>query len=262
MTAEVHDQGAQVTLWAPTDAEPVLWLGPHARFVAGQAIRGGVPICFPWFGAGRGGDLSPGHGFARTTGWRLVSEAATGGVVTLDYEITDADIAATAFPGPYRAAYRLALGSHLELALTVTNTGSAAFEVEEALHTYLMVGDVRETVLEGLEGAEYTDKVHGGVRRQDGAVRFEGRTDRVYRSPGPVRLVDPVLGRSLVIETAGAANVVVWTPWSDLGSRTADIGADSWSRFVCVEAANALDDFVSVPPGGSHTLGYRLAVSG
>lgn len=261
MDAEVSDYGAQVTRWAPTGAESALWRASWAQFRAGDAIRGGVPICFPWFGPGRGGDRRPAHGFARTTVWRLVSETASQGVITLDYELTESDATAPGFPGPYRAAYRLVLGQTLELTLTVTNPGHAPLKIEEALHTYLAVGDVREVWLDGLDGAEYADKVRGRVGRQVGPVRFTEETDRVYRSQAPIRLVDPVLDRNLVIEMAGAANVVVWTPWSDLASSIPDIGEQAWSCFVCVEAANALSDFVTVAPGESHGLGYRLEVS-
>ncbi len=258
MTAEVYDHGAQVTRWAPAGVDPVLWLSPRARFAAGTAIRGGVPICFPWFGPGRSADLRPAHGFARTTPWRLVSENAGDAAVSLHYELTDADATAPAFPFRYHAAYRIVLGPELALDLTVTNTGDEPFEVDEALHAYLAVGDVRQVRLEGLEGVAYVDKVGGGMPVQDGPVRFSGETDRVYHCGGPVRLVDPVLGRTLVVGTRDAHNIVVWTPWAEKAGDASDIGEESWTSFVCVEAANALEDFVTVAPGASHTLGYRL----
>ena len=260
MTAEVYDQGAQVTRWAPAGAPSVLWLSPLARFEAGRAIRGGVPICFPWFGPGRGGDLRPAHGFARTTPWRLVGEQVGDAVVSLDYELTEADATVPEFSHRYHAAYRVVLGPELALDLTVTNTGDEPFEIEEALHAYLAVGDVRQVRLEGLEGAPYVDKVGGGRPVQDGAVRLVAETDRVYHSGGPVRVVDPVLGRTLVVGTREAHNIVVWTPGTDKARAAADIGEQSWTSFVCVEAANALEDVVTVAPGSSHTLGYRLRI--
>lgn len=260
MIAEVHDDGAQVTCWSPVGADPVLWLSPRARFETGVAIRGGVPICFPWFGPGRSGDLSPAHGFARTTPWRLVSENAGDAAVSLEYELTDADVTTPEFPYRYHAGYRIGLGPGLALDLTVTNTGDEPFEVDEALHAYLRVGDVRQVRLEGLEGVRYLDKVDGGMPVQDGAVRFTGETDRVYHSGGPVRLVDPVVGRTLVVGTRDAHNIVVWTPWQEKAAQAADIGEESWTSFVCVEAANALDDYVTIAPGESHTLGYRLRI--
>ena len=260
MTAAVHDQGAQVTSWVPAGGEPVLWLSPRAHLETGRAIRGGVPICFPWFGSGRTGDLAPAHGFARTAPWRLVDEATSNGDITLAYRLTDAEAGADAFPHPYHAAYKIVLGEVLELALTVTNIGDEPFEFEEALHAYLAVGDVRDVRVEGLDGVEYVDKVGGGVPRQAGPLRFTEETDRVYRTGGPVRLVDPVLGRTVVVETAGAADVVVWTPWTDKAAAAGDIGAEAWTQFVCLEGANALDDAVGLDPGQSHTLTYRLSV--
>ncbi len=260
MAGIVHDHGAQVTSWAPTGAAPVLWLSDLARFEAGRAIRGGVPVCFPWFGPGRAGDLAPPHGFARTAPWHLVHEGVAERGVTLTYELSDTEATAPEFPYRYHAAYRVLLGTELGLELTVSNTGDEAFEIEEALHAYLAVGDVREARVEGLGGVAYVDKLDGGMPVQDGPVRFTGETDRVYRTGGPVRLVDPVLGRTLVVETTGAADIVVWTPWRDKAIEAADIGEQSWTSFVCVEGANALDDAVTVAPGGSHRLGYRLRV--
>jgi len=260
MSAEVHDAGAQVVRWAPVGADPVLWVSPRARFERGSAIRGGVPICFPWFANGRAGELTPAHGFARTAPWRLVSESVGDAAVVLDYELTDADATAPEFPHRYHAAYRISMGPGLALDLTVTNTDTEPFGFTEALHTYLAVGDVAQVRLEGLEGARYVDKVAGATAVQDGPLRPTGETDRVYHSGGPVRLVDPVLGRTLVVGTRDAHSVVVWTPWRDKAAEAADIGADSWTSFVCVEAGNVLDDAVRLEPGESHTLGYRLRI--
>ncbi len=187
MTAEVCDQGAQVLRWAPAGAGPVLWLSPLARFEPGRPIRGGVPICFPWFGPGRSGDLSPAHGFARTTSWRLVAEQAGDAVVVLVYELTEADATAPAFPHRYHAAYRVALGPEPALDLTVTNTGDRSFEVDEALHAYLAVGDIRRVRLEGLDGVERDASVRvtgcdddqslGHTVERDASVRVTGCDD-------------------------------------------------------------------------------------
>ena len=260
MTGEVHDDGAQVTRWQPTGADPVLWLSPAAHFTRGRAIRGGVPICFPWFANGRSGDLRPAHGFARTARWRVVSETVGDAAVGLEYELTQADATAPEFPYRYHAAYRISMGPGLALDLTVTNTGDAPFEAGAALHTYLTVGDVRQVRLEGLDGARYVDKVGGGMPVQDGPVRFTGETDRVYHSGGPVRLVDPVLGRTLVVGTRDAHNVVVWTPWLEKAAAASDIGEASWTSFVCIEAGNVLEDSMTIGPGESRTLGYRLRI--
>lgn len=260
MTGQVHDHGAQVTGWTPAGGQDVLWLSPTARYAAGEAIRGGVPISFPWFAAGRTGERRPRHGFARTAPWRLVDEHAGPSAVSLGYELTDVDASDPRFPGPYRAYHRIGLGPGLALDLTVTNTGSDPFEVELALHTYLQVGDVRRIWLEGLEGVGYLDKTDGSQRTQDGPVRVTGPTDRVYRSNGPVSLVDPVLGRTLLVGARDAHNIIVWNPGEQAGSAMDDIGADQWSRFVCIEAGSVGEDAVTLAPGASYTLGYRLRI--
>lgn len=258
MTAQVHDQGAHLVTWAPAGDESALWLSPRARFEPGEPIRGGVPLCFPWFGTGPDSDRTPVHGFARTAPWRLVSENTSDGVVTLSWELTDRDATMQTFPGPYRATYTMVLGSRLQLALTVTNLGDAAFAMEVALHAYLAVSDTSSACLEGLENVPYVDMVHGGEHQHAGPLHFTEETDRIYLAAGALRLTDTK--RTLLIETHGAANAVVWNPHRGGARDIADIGADSWSRFVCVEAANVLGDRLLLQSGESHTMGYELTV--
>lgn len=259
-TGEVHDQGAQVTRWAPAGAEPVLYVSTTAVFEEGHAIRGGVPACWPWFGPGRGGDMQPAHGFVRTAPWTLVDHTEDGGVVTLTHRITSADASSARWPHDYALELVSRLGDTLELTLTTTNTGQEPFDVEEALHAYLVVGDVRQVSLAGLDGKSFFDKVTGSERVQDGPVRFDGETDSVYRTSESVTLDDPVLDRRLVVSTEGAANVVVWNPWAEKAAEVPDIGDGDWTGFLCVEGANAFENTVTIEPGESRSMTYRVEV--
>lgn len=262
-TAQIYDHGAHVVAWQPAGAEPVLWLSARSQFEEGAAIRGGIPVCFPWFGPGRSGEANPPHGFARLVPWHFLGASEAGAEVIASYELGSAEVESAQFPYEFVARLDVGVGANLRLSLTLTNTGDVDFSYEEALHTYLAVGDSREVVIDGLDGATYLDKGPGGGpgRRQDGPVRFVGETDRVYHSTAEVRLTDPVLERTLTVTKSGSANTVVWNPWVTKSAAMSDFGDDEWTGMACIEAGNVLADAVSLSPGESHTLTYLLGVS-
>jgi glucose-6-phosphate 1-epimerase len=256
---ELYLHGAHVSAWTPSEQEPVLWMSAASTFAAGQPIRGGIPVCFPWFGAGRTGDLAPAHGFARLADWSLLSAVDEGGVVTLTLRLTDADISGVpggqAWSHPFEVTYTATFGADLRLALQVRNTGTEEYAVEEALHTYLGVEDISTVTVEGLDGASYLDKVAGGSPGpvQQGPVRFTGETDRVYSSTAEVSVVDPGR-RRLTLVKDGSATTVVWNPWIAKAAAMQDFGDDEWPSMVCVETANVLEDAIVLTPGQSHTM--------
>lgn len=260
----VYDHGAHVWAWQPEGAEPVLWMSANSAFETGQPIRGGVPVCFPWFGPGRSGDLQPAHGFARLNEWQLVEDEHTDdGGLRVVYRIDNSiAISEPHFPHQYSAQYTVVFGNHdLVLELAVTNDGSEAFSFEAALHTYLSVGDVRQASVAGLDGAEYLDKVAGEWRTQSGDITITAETDRVYLSADDVTLDDPTLGRKLLVSKEGSANTVVWNPWVDKAAAMPDFGDDEWPGMICLEAANALDDAITLAPGESHTMVQRISLA-
>lgn len=259
-TATVYPQGAHLATWTPAQQDPVLFLSRQAQFIEGKAIRGGVPICWPWFGPGRTGERSPAHGYARTAPWQVVRADDDKAVFSLTESALPEEARAN-FPHPFACQYTVRVGSELELELATTNTGHQPLEIDEALHTYLAVGDVRSVSVEGLEAVTYLDKVSGEESvTQNGEVTFAGETDRVYRSGAPLVVVDPVLGRKLHITMSGTANTVVWNPWNEKAAAMGDFADDEWTRMVCIEGANALQDFVTIAPGQTHRITYRIAV--
>lgn len=262
----VFDHGAHVWSYQPAGQAPVLWQSAQSWFVDGQPIRGGVPVCFPWFGPGREGNWQPGHGFVRLQSWHLSDIKDTldrDGRLLVEYEIDHSMTGRQEhFPQPYTAYLRAKFTpEYLGLSLEVSNTGDEPFTFEEALHTYLVVGDVRRISVAGLDGVSYLDKVLGQDAVQEGDLVLTGETDRVYRSAGEVVLDDPVLGRKLVISKSGSANTVVWNPWVEKSVAMADFADDEWTGMVCVEAANALDDAITLRPGETHTLKQRIALA-
>lgn len=257
--AEVYDYGAHVWSWV-LDGSPVLWRSAESVFEHGRALRGGVPICWPWFGPGRSGNLTPAHGFARISEWTLTGMVELPEATTLTYVLTPAD-APEALPGEsWTVTYEVRVGDDLELALTVANSGETAFSYEVALHTYLAVGDARQVTLSGLDGASYFDKVTGRRELQAGDITISAETDRVYDRSGEVVVTDPVLGRRLRITTEGAADTVVWNPWVAKSAAMADFGDDEWPGMLCIEAGNVSESAVTVEPGASATLRYAVTV--
>ncbi|MFZ1411743.1 MAG: D-hexose-6-phosphate mutarotase [Micropruina sp.] len=261
----VYDHGAHVWAWQPDGSAPVLWMSSHSGYATGTAIRGGIPVIFPWFGPGRGGTLSPAHGFVRAREWRRdeVIEDADSLVVrySVDETLTGSQ---QHFPFPYKAELSARFSAEaLVVELTVTNSGTAEFSYEEALHTYLTIGDIAQVELTGLDKSRYLDKVltqTGFDSRQRGAISFTGETDRIYASKGAVTIVDPRLNRRVVVAKEGSANTVIWNPGQHKADAMRDMGPGQWRTMVCIEAANVLGDAVVLAPGASHTMTQRISV--
>ena len=260
----VLSYGAHALSWAPEGHEPVLWVSSRAYNETGRAIRGGVPLCFPWFGPGRTGDMEPAHGFARITEWTLAEQGEDEqGDPFAEFALTSEDVAPelrVAFPHDFSARFRMTAGRALRLELTVTNTGSETFEVEEALHTYLHVGDSEQITVSGLEGASYYDKVAKEQRVQQGELRLTGETDAVFAHRGEVRVADPALGRELVIGKEGSDSTVVWNPWADKAVGMSDFADDEWKTMLCVEAGNVMGSPVRLAAGETHTIAQVVEV--
>ena len=219
-----------------------------------------MSIDLPWFGPGRTGDLTPAHGFARISDWSLDGRVDVADAEVLTYVLGPGD-APEALPGErWRVTYEVSIGDDLGLALTVENRGATPVSYEVVLHTYLTVGDVRQVSIEGLDGAPYLDKVTGAREIQSGDVTITEETDRVYDRAGELVVTDPALGRRLRISSDDAANTVVWNPWAAKAAAMPDFGDDEWTGMLCIEAGNVLESAVTLEPGASRTLRYRVAV--
>lgn len=258
---EFYLDGATLTGWQPDGHAPVLWLSPHSTFAAGAPIRGGVPVCFPWFASGPQGDRSPSHGFARIRRWELLAVQADDDGVRIRARLTDDAGTRALWPHRFEIVFSVQLGRKLGLELLVRNLGPEAFCFEEALHTYLAVGDVAGVSVNGLEGTQFVDKVDADQtqRTEDTPVRIAGPIDRLYHANAePVLVVDAT--RTLTLDKAGSETTVVWNPWSEGSDRMADLGADDWPWFVCVETANAGPDTVTLPSGQEHRMQADIGV--
>ena len=209
---ELYLHGAHVTSWTPAGQPDVLFLSARSRWEPGRGIRGGIPVCFPWFANRAGHPESPAHGLVRTTSWTLESLAQTDAGVAVSLSIqSDAQMRAL-WPFDFRLVLRATFGAKLQVALTATNTGDAPLAFEEALHTYYAIGDATTVRISGLDEVRYRDKVDGGREHiQDGDIALAGETDRVYMdTTSGVDIHDPTLGRCINVSKSGSRSTVVW----------------------------------------------------
>ncbi len=264
MQGELFLQGATVTRWQPAGERPVIFTSPNAIFAPGTAVRGGIPIIFPWFGPKRDEPKAPQHGFVRAAPWQLErAETSRPGEVTLSLSIEPAQPMSPFWPELFRAVYTVSFGKTLSVSLAVQNRAGHEIVFEEALHTYFAVSDIAKVSVSGLAGTTYIDKVDGARRKtQDAApIKLSGETDRVYLgTPRQVAIEDPEWRRRIVIEKDGAASTVVWNPWNEKAAAMKDLGADAWVGMICVETGNAADNEVRLAAGGEHRLSTRIAV--
>ncbi len=259
-TATIALQGAQVVHWSPVGQHPVIWLSGAARFASGKSIRGGIPLCWPWFGPHPTEPAFPAHGFARTSPWEILeTQALADGATRIALRLTHTDATRALWPHAAELECHVTVAAALEIDLVTRNTGSESITIGEALHTYFEVSDVRRVRIEGLEECHYLDKVDGGRRRQQaGPVTFVAETDRIYLDTVADCLIDdPGLARRIRIRKRGSRSTVVWNPWIEKAARMGDLGEDGYLHMVCVETANAADDVVTIPPGAEHHLAVR-----
>jgi glucose-6-phosphate 1-epimerase len=256
--AEIYLHGGHVTHYQPRGGRSVLFVSARSRYDAKSAIRGGVPVIFPWFGAKADDRAAPQHGFVRAAAWDVESVERVGpDAVALVLRVDASEATRAVWPHRFVLRHRIGIGAALDLVLEVDNGSAEPILFEEALHTYLAVGDVREASVTGLAGTTYIDKTDGMTRKRQGPepLRLAGETDSVYVSTRATCVVDdPVGRRRLVVEKEGSDTTVVWNPWATKARALSDLGADEWPGMVCIETANAADNRVTLAPGGCHRM--------
>jgi D-hexose-6-phosphate mutarotase len=258
-TASLCLQGAHLMSWQPkSQSKPVIWLSRDAKLAEGKSIRGGAPVCWPWFGAHASEASFPGHGFARTVPWQVIeSGTEPDGATRLTLRLVESDKTRAQWEHPCNVDLTVIVGDTLRMEMATENTGTTDFVIGEALHTYLQISDIGTVSVTGLNGCEYWDKVGGSnLRKQDGAITFTGETDRVYINTAAECVIqDDKLKRRIHISKSGSLATVVWTPWTEKANKMGDMGqADGWREMVCVESVNAIDNVVTVTAGTRHTL--------
>lgn len=262
--ADIYLQGAHVTHWAPHGQQPVLFVSPKSLFAPGKAIRGGVPIIFPWFGPRGDGKPGPAHGFVRNTEWGIEeTKLRNDGKVEITLALAANDAARGFGYSAFHLRLRVIIGSELEMQLETRNDAKEPLVYEEALHSYLAIGDIHQASVSGLEGTAYIDKTDGFKRKKLGnePLRIAKETDQVHLSTKATCVVhDPAWNRRIIVEKSGSDSTVVWNPWIDKTKGMSDMAPDDWKEMICIETANAADNGIHLPPGASHTLTASIRV--
>jgi glucose-6-phosphate 1-epimerase len=254
-------QGAQVLDWLPTgETTAVIWVSDAAVYQTGKGVRGGVPVCWPWFGSGEAG--KPAHGFVRTKLWSVEASGINDAGVWLRLVTQDDDASRVLWDQAFKLSLTVTLGASLGIALTTNNTGDSDFAISEALHTYFAIGDVDHVQVTGLDGVHYLDKVLDMTEHtQTGDVAIVGEVDRVYiNTTGETAIVDATLGRDIIISKTNSSATVVWNPGSEKEKGFADMNTGDHRKMLCVESGTAGGDVVRVAAGASHTLSVDYAV--
>lgn len=263
--AEIYLAGAYLTHYQPVGQQPVLFLSKNSYFEAGKPLRGGVPICWPWFGLHHAKPQElPLHGFARLMEWTLVAVGEKpDGSTLVELRLQSKPETRTQWPHDFEMYYTVTVGKQLICELTLNNPSNQEITFEEALHTYLRVSDVRQIQIRGLEGAVFVDKTQQMVRKvqPQEPLTITGKVDRVYVSHTAVcEVYDPAWQRTLRISKEHSNTTVVWNPWVENAKTMPDFGDDEWVDMVCIESANALDNPVKLPGGQRHTIRASVEV--
>jgi glucose-6-phosphate 1-epimerase len=256
--ATISTYSAQVLSYLPKGQQnDLLFVSDKAFYENGKAIKGGIPVCWPWFGPDPDGQGRPAHGFVRNRLWQvsgtgLLADGSTKVVMSL----ADSDETRRLWPHPFRLDLEITVGDSLRIELVTRNTGDQRFTISQALHTYFRVGDIRTVRVLGLEGLDYIDKVDNACHKtQSGPLVFESEVDRIYTGvAGELVIDDASLNRRIRIRSAGSSTAVVWNPWAAAAAAMADLDADDYRRMLCVETANAGPETLDIAPGGEYRL--------
>jgi glucose-6-phosphate 1-epimerase len=267
----IAEQGAQVLAYQRDDSPPLIWLSDQAEYHKGQGLRGGVPVCWPWFGAlernpaevqamQQGTTPAPAHGLVRTLDWRLQDISEQDGAVIAEFCFDSREQPLPDWPHAVELSLRIRLDQRLHLELTSLNHGPQPVVLSQALHTYFAVSDIHDIQVEGLHGCRYIDTLENWESRlQQGPLPFTGETDRIYLDvPSQVNIRDPHWHRRIHLQSSGSHSAVVWNPWIEKSRHLSQFGPDAWQGMLCIETANVLEDKVELAPGGKHRLTLTL----
>ncbi|MNZ49362.1 putative glucose-6-phosphate 1-epimerase [compost metagenome] len=266
----IAEQGAQILRYQRLGEPPLIWLSEQATGQRGQSVRGGVPVCWPWFGdlarnpaallAQYRGDAAPFHGLVRNLPWECRESVVDGDEVRLLFACPQPEDGLPGWPHAVDVELEIRLGTRLQLTLRSHNRGQRPVWLSQALHSYFAVSDIRQVAVRGLDGGRYIETLDGWHEcRQDGALRFAGETDRIYLDTPPLLQIDDApWQRRLCLRASGSRSAIVWNPWVDKARRLSQFAEDAWQRMLCIETANVLDDAVQLAPGARSSLALEL----
>ena len=269
---DICQQGGQIlSYFADIEQPPLIWLSDCAEYLRGQGVRGGVPVCWPWFGDIQRNPLAvqkmttvgaPFHGLARTLDWQLIHSSAAKNGVQLSLQL-DASQGLSAWPHAAILQLHIELGERLTIRLDNHNLCSEPLAISQALHTYFAVSDIRKVTVQGLAGCPYHETLEQWQpREQIGDLSFSGETDRVYLDvPTHLQIVDQGWQRRIHLRTQGSESAIVWNPWIAKAQTLSGFSNDAWQQMLCIENANVLADHLLLAPNQRHSLTLELSCS-
>ena len=263
--ANISMYGAQVLSFEPHGQEAILWMSELSAFENGKAIRGGIPICFPWFGPHATDNAKPQHGFARLSHWQLgSSNRATDGSTNVILTLKQTPATLAVWPFAFDASVEINVGKQLSVSLTITNVGEEAFSYTDALHTYFSVKDISNISIEGLQGATFFDGFEMNMKTQEAdSLHFAGEENRRYINVETDCIInDKGNNRKIHVAKSGSKVTVVWNPGEAIAATMKDIEEGGFKKFVCVEPANAYEeiDVIHLKPGQSFSLSTTIGL--
>lgn len=267
----ITQQGAQVLSYRQNNQPPLIWLSEQAAYARGQSVRGGIPVCWPWFGALERNPQAlqaqhaepasaPAHGGVRGLDWQLLDIDNQADAVIIQFALDTREQPLPGWPHAARLNLRVRLDERLHLSLCTDNPGTQPLVFSQALHSYFAVSDIRQVHVDGLDACRYVETLDGWQQREQyGALRFSGETDRIYLdTPATMSILDPLWQRRVHLHSSGSRSAVVWNPWIDKAERLSQFAADAWTGMLCIEHANVLDDCINLAPGEQHRLDVSI----
>jgi len=240
--AKIALQGAHLFAYKAEEKPALVWCSEKAYFDQGKAIRGGIPVCFPWFGKHQEDATLPQHGFGRTQEWTLISQKENAdGSTSIALQLTPNVHTLSLWPFQFEATIHFGVGERLDVALEVKNTDSKPFELGAALHTYFTVSNIDNVSLYGFQDKVYCDALSQTKETQKDALIIDKEIDRVYFNPEKTIILQDDT-RKTTIEQTGSNSTVVWNPWIEKSKQLTDMSDEGYKNFVCIETANVLED--------------------
>ena len=254
-SAEIALHGAHIMSYVPAGEKPVLWMSGSSYFQPGKPIRGGIPICWPWFGGHPSDKNKPSHGFARIADWHIAEIDSRQNGTLIALRLTERDIPENFREFPFEVKLEVMVGRELQVALVIVNTGKEKMSFSAALHSYFNISDIAAVTLEGLEECKYLDTLDHIFKVQRGKITFNKETDNVYLNTEATCIIDdPGFARRIKIAKSGSRSTVVWNPWIEKSKRMPDFGDEEYHNMLCVETVNAENDARVIAPAEKHSL--------
>ncbi len=263
-TAEVYLHGCTLTNYTPTHQQPIIFLSPTSHFKQEKAIRGGIPICFPWFAQNSDDPALPMHGIARTAQFTPTAITLENQCITATFEFRSTPETHKIWPHQFHLKYQITLSDSLNIQMHVTNTDKQSFDFEQALHTYYNIANINAIEISGLEKQNHIDKTdHFKIKQfPSTSLKIEKFTDAVCLDTDKTcKIHDTGNNRSIAIKKKNSASTIIWNPWNKKTLEIADLENTCWEHFICLETANVDKNRISLSPNQSHTLSLDISAA-